>query len=221
MKKSFHKISSFLLILITITILFSSCNKTEIAYNKEIKTADSLFTLKQFDEAKKYYVKALNIKKGEKYPTEQIAKIDIEVTNIKEKNYKSLITKADELFTNKQYKKAKELYLEASDIKPTDDYLKTRVNEINQLTTKQNNNNKKPYHIIVGSYAIKANAIAHQKRLKKKKIQSIIKVSSEGNNLVSIKSFKTITQAYNYLDFLENRNDENYNTAIWIYQFKK
>ena len=85
-KKSF--IFSFLVIML-LSIAFTSCtDKTEEAYKKEIKTADALFKKQQFNEAKTYYLKAAQLKKGEAYPKGQISKINTILSEIKDKKNK-------------------------------------------------------------------------------------------------------------------------------------
>ncbi|NVK52620.1 MAG: hypothetical protein HWD85_06770 [Flavobacteriaceae bacterium] len=217
MKNLLYK-STYLFICIA-SILITACSNTDNTYQKDIKTADSLFTLQQFEAAKKYYTKALNLKREEKYPQKQIAKINTAITKIKEDKYLSLLQKADSLYTNKNYSGAKKLYLNASNFKPNEESLKTKIDRIDKLMTDQKRKADKPFHVIVGSYSVESNAVAHQKRLATSNIQSNIKISREGNHLISIKSFKSINKAYNYLDYLENNNDPMYKDKIWIYHF--
>jgi hypothetical protein len=90
MKKTIKKniFISSLLFALAISITFTSCSKNNDAYKKEIETADALFKKQQYDEAKTHYVNALKLKKDEMHPTSQIGKINIFLSEIKNRSIK-------------------------------------------------------------------------------------------------------------------------------------
>ncbi|MBL4904553.1 MAG: SPOR domain-containing protein, partial [Flavobacteriaceae bacterium] len=87
-------------------------------------------------------------------------------------------------------------------------------NEIEKLTTVVVVVKSEPYHVIAGSYAIEANATALQKKFSDNGRKSTIEKSRNGNFLVSLNSFATLTAAYNHLITLE----DDFDTPIWVYR---
>ena len=212
--KNLFKIPTFIFILFfSISLLFTSCGNNK-AYTTEITTADSLFTNLNYEEAKVHYLKALELKKNEIYPTEQITKIDDLKAKKIDFNYTNKIEAADVFFDNKEYDNAKRAYVDASSLKPNEAYPKARINEIEKLTTKVVVVKSQPYHIIAGSYAIEENANALQKKFSDNGRKSTVEKSRNGNFLVSLNSFATLTEAYNYLITLE----DDFDTSIWVYR---
>jgi hypothetical protein len=206
----------FLFALIT-SLTFISCgDEDKNVYTNEIQKADALFTGQKYKEAKVVYGKALVLKKGEVYPTEQIHKIDALLFARIEDSYSSKIKEADAFLGHKEYDKAKRVYLDASSIKPNEAYPKTKINEIESAISVKENDlvESKPFHIIAGSYAIKTNATAFQKSILSEGRKSMIIRSSNGNYLVSLNSLETITEAYNYLSALDSDSD----STIWVYK---
>ena len=110
-------------------------------YDKNILDADSYFYKDDFTNAKKYYNKALKYLQMD-YPVDQIALIDNKLNDkntlaaelaAKEKAYTEVISDADRLFIAKQYDSALSKYTEASSIKPTEQYPKDKITEIDIL----------------------------------------------------------------------------------------
>jgi tetratricopeptide (TPR) repeat protein len=107
-----------------------------------------LFSNKKYTEAKSSYNKALNLKPNEQYPKDKISEIEDILANLKkqeqiENQYKTLITKADKQFNTKKYSEAKQLYQQASKIKPSEEYPKTRLKEISDILLAQAETKKK------------------------------------------------------------------------------
>ncbi|MCX6268544.1 MAG: hypothetical protein NTW16_14505 [Bacteroidetes bacterium] len=104
-------------------------------YAGMIAGADKLLAAKTYDQAKSEYQNAGNLKPAENYPKEKIAEIDkiladIESAKILDANYKTIISKADQLLAAKTYDLAKTEYSKAAEMKPTETYPKTRIAEI-------------------------------------------------------------------------------------------
>ncbi|MGZ4056810.1 MAG: hypothetical protein ACXVPM_17990, partial [Bacteroidia bacterium] len=91
------------------------------------------------------YKEANTIKPTEPYPTNKIAEInatldDLAKSKEKGKEYDDDITKADHLFSAKDYKAAKNSYLDASLIKPTEKYPKDKIAECDVFLKKKGGN---------------------------------------------------------------------------------
>jgi len=122
-------------------------------YKLLIKKSDISFRLKQYENALITYTEASGLKSEEVYPKQQIKKIELLLYALKKDNaekdklladrklleskYKSLILKADELFVSNEYKKAKEIYNLALEIKPSDTYAKDKISEIDSILSKK------------------------------------------------------------------------------------
>ncbi|MCF8368904.1 MAG: hypothetical protein K9G76_07655 [Bacteroidales bacterium] len=117
------------------------------AYNDLIFEADVLFSNQKYDEAKVKYQKALKLKPGEGHPTQRLEEMKglSQTLEKEEDHYSRLIAEADRLFTSKEYQQAKEKYMEASLMFPAEEHPKNRIEEINLLNRKANQNNQQAY----------------------------------------------------------------------------
>ncbi|MFZ4523016.1 MAG: hypothetical protein ACOYNC_15000 [Bacteroidales bacterium] len=100
-----------------------------------IASADKLLAAKTWEQAKTEYQNAGAVKPDESYPKVKIAEIekilaDIAATKSLEENYKATITRADQLLVAKSYDPAKTEYLKAGELKPAEQYPKTKIAEI-------------------------------------------------------------------------------------------
>jgi hypothetical protein len=118
-------------------------------YNAAVAKADKAFTAKDYSSAKTAYNEALGIKSAEQHPKDRIQEIDklLAEEDAKKKTeaeklakqkeiddqYKAVIAKADNSFGAKDYAAAKSAYNEASGIKPSEQYPKTKIQEIDKL----------------------------------------------------------------------------------------
>ncbi|MCX6268543.1 MAG: hypothetical protein NTW16_14500 [Bacteroidetes bacterium] len=110
----------------------------EDTYAAAIVAADKLFASKAWDQARAGYETASSIKPVEHYPKDKIAAIDkiladAAATQTLEENYKASIVKADKLLSEKSYEAAKLEYANASGMKPSELYPKTKITEIDAL----------------------------------------------------------------------------------------
>ncbi|WP_139958552.1 SPOR domain-containing protein [Flavicella sediminum] len=144
------------------------------------------------------------------------------------------ISKADALFQEQKYADAKAIYLKASNLKKDAAYPKEQISKIDALLVKEKEVEQskaevaeaevapkiveapksQPFHIIVGSFSVQKNAIGFQKEWSSNGEKSTIVKSREGNYLISVQSFETITKAYNYLE------KSSLNDAAWVYRVK-
>jgi tetratricopeptide (TPR) repeat protein len=204
----------FLVFSIIGMLTFSCSNDKE--YNEIIATADNLFDQQKYNDAKTYYLKALEIKEEEEYPVQRIEEIDEILRREAELRYQNEINSADSFFAAQEYEKAINGYIKASKIKPEERYPKDKINEINKLLAELNKQPEQeylPFHVITGSFKIEKNAIDWQQSLKAKNISSVIIAGDNDFHLVSIKDRSNIRDAYNYLESVKSQ----YNEKIWVF----
>ncbi len=107
-----------------------------------IAGADKLFAAKTYDDARKEYTNALNLKPAEQYPKDRLAEIDKIFADIaKQKeiddSYKTTLAKADQLYVSKNYAEARTEYTNAVNLKPAEEYPKTRIAAIDRIFADQ------------------------------------------------------------------------------------
>ena len=109
--------------------LIEETNKTKAAYDETIASADRLFNLKYYENARKEYEKALNAKPDEDYPAAQIKEIDKIL--VQKNEFDRLVNLADEAYGNKDMETAKTNYQAALKIYPDENYPKTMIDKVN------------------------------------------------------------------------------------------
>ncbi len=95
------------------------------AYDESNTQADRLLHEQKYELAKAQYQNSLTIKPEEEYPKKQIAEINSILARLakeREQRYAVAISKADNLFNSRNYKKALEQYEVAASIKPGEPY---------------------------------------------------------------------------------------------------
>ncbi len=113
-------------------------------YNNTVSQADQLFSVKNYEQAKELYNKALLVNPNENYPKEKIAEIDNMIKQQQEalvrskrdamdREYEASLAEGDNYFKLKEYEAAKASYSKASSIKPEEYYPKQRIEKINSL----------------------------------------------------------------------------------------
>ena len=93
-------------------------------YNSAIAAADQMFNSADYENAKGKYSEASVIKSKEQYPKNKITEINNLLSQIAKTNqsYQQAVAKADGLYNQKSYEKAKEAFAEAGRIKPDEKY---------------------------------------------------------------------------------------------------
>lgn len=115
-------------------------------YKKIIEVADKNFANKEYQEAKDLYKRAMNFMPGEEYPVLKIAEIDKILADIElskrlaledeaRRNilYQKLISSGDDNFKRKQYQIARDNFVEASNLKPSETYPKQKIEELDKI----------------------------------------------------------------------------------------
>ena len=140
-------------------------------YQEAIAQADKSFTDKKYAEAITSYQNALTIKSAEKYPVDQIVKINQLIADEKklDDNYDKAMADADVQFKAGKFDEAKSLYNNALALKPSEKLPKDKIAEIDSLLAD-----------------------------KQKKDQDYSKSISEGDGLLADKKFEAAITAYNH-----------------------
>ena len=104
-------------------------------YSSIMVSGEKLFTAKSLDPAKTEFQKALALKPAEALPKQRINSIDSIAEVIRkqkslDEQYTGLIANADKLIAAKSYEPAKAEYLKASELKPSEAYPKSKIQEI-------------------------------------------------------------------------------------------
>ena len=111
-------------------------------YTASVSKADKLLAAKSWEQAKTEYGVASGLKPAETYPKEKIAEIEKVLADLANKkatdeNYQATIANADKLLLLKSYTEAKVEYGKASDLKPAEQYPKTKIAEIDKILALQ------------------------------------------------------------------------------------
>jgi hypothetical protein len=112
-------------------------------YNDLIKQADTKFTAKDWSGARGMYEQASNKKPAEQYPKDRMKACDDKMASEmgaaeNEKRYKAAIARGDSAMTVKDYETAQTAYTNATGLKPTEQYPKTKLAEINKILADMN-----------------------------------------------------------------------------------
>ena len=104
-------------------------------YRIAVAQADSLFKMREMENARAEYNLALNLKPNESYPQQQLTTIKtwfIRQQQQLQANYHSVIRSADSLFDKGAYPAAQEKYEQALKTRPKDPYPKQKLSEIDK-----------------------------------------------------------------------------------------
>ncbi|MBN8696302.1 MAG: hypothetical protein J0L87_07210, partial [Bacteroidetes bacterium] len=112
-------------------------------YNAAIAKADASFATKEYDAAKAAYIEASTLKSAEKYPKDKIAEINAILAKEMgakelEKKYADAISKGDAALTVKDYTNAKTQYNVAIALKPSEQYPKDKLAEVEKALADAN-----------------------------------------------------------------------------------
>ncbi len=114
--------------------------ETENSYNQAISRADQLFGEGKLEEAKQAYNSALAFMPNEKYPKDRVAEIDRQIQF--DRQFENLQQQASSAFNSKDYRQALSFYQELLNMKPDDEQAQNRINEINQILSQQELDNR-------------------------------------------------------------------------------
>ncbi len=116
------------------------------AFDEAVKNGDRYYSLKNYNDAKVEYNKALSVKPGETYPKNRISEIDglvraeqkaLADAKAKEDAYNSAVSSGNSAYSQKKYAEAKGFYNQAIRIRPNDAYAKDQIALIDNLLAEQ------------------------------------------------------------------------------------
>ena len=117
-------------------------NRMTLAYNTAINQANQQLTDKHYQEAKEKYQEALQYLPESDYPKRQIAKIDEmfaqqEVEAKTRREFDQALAEGESLLKSKELPKAKDAFMKAYNLIPSETVPPKRINEINLLLADQ------------------------------------------------------------------------------------
>ncbi len=118
--------------------IFAQREAEQRKYDNAVALADRYFKEEKYEYAQKEYEKALEIRKDEEYPKQQISRIrrllaELQNKEEKESNYNAAIAKADAFFQEKNWFDARDAYVKASDILPDKKYPQEQIKAIDKI----------------------------------------------------------------------------------------
>jgi tetratricopeptide (TPR) repeat protein len=119
--------------------LLQSAQQKESKYNAAISTADKYFANQEYQEALSSYREAANIDTDQKYPNDQILKINniLQNQNSNQLAYEQAISQADQQLNYQKFSEALSQYEKALSIKPNDSYAQTQVTKMEGFIEKE------------------------------------------------------------------------------------
>jgi len=127
-------------------------------YDKYVNLADSFYIDKKYFKARENYQMALSAKPGEAYPKEMISKADKMLTGQEaamakalEEQYAATLAGADKLMVDKSYEPARSEYVKASNLKPTEQYPKDKILEIDNILANATKDKEEQYKLAVSA----------------------------------------------------------------------
>ncbi|NOZ48399.1 MAG: hypothetical protein GXO79_16730, partial [Chlorobi bacterium] len=128
--------------IVSIDAYFSSLDNITQQYNNTISAADDFFNTQDFNNARAKYEEASGLKPNEDYPKNQITEIDrillsqknaASEEQLRNEQYNSTISKAEQLFNSKEYAGSKRTFELALNIKPNETYPVQKIGEIDAI----------------------------------------------------------------------------------------
>lgn len=122
--------------------------KSKATYNEVIVQADGIFNKKDYEGSLISYQNALKIMPDEKYPTEQINKINniLQSAQELEDNYNKAISLGDQFFNEGKLSDASAAYQQAKNLKPDESYPEVRIKEISNLLLAEQSSTEAAYN---------------------------------------------------------------------------
>ncbi|TKG92980.1 hypothetical protein EYV94_18590 [Puteibacter caeruleilacunae] len=110
----------------------------EEQYNTAIARADNAFKSGQFEVAKTVYNEALTLKPNEKYPKDQLVRIEQELIKLAkaralEEKFNTLVAKAKALSDMQEFQQARDLFASALELKPKDKMVRKAIDDIDKI----------------------------------------------------------------------------------------
>jgi tetratricopeptide (TPR) repeat protein len=189
--------------------------RNTLAYNKAITEANSSLTAKKYPEAREKYLEALQYLPGSEYPKNQVAKIDELLAQQEneaktKRDFDQALAEGESLFKNKDLAKAKDAFMKAYNLIPSEPAPPKRISEINSLIAEQERNEA----------ALRATLDAYKKVIQKadtyfgNKEYNPAKLAYSEAMLVKPDELYPEEQLALIEKLLKEQNEQNYKTAI-------
>lgn len=122
----------------TISQKINDRNALNATFNSYVKSADSLFALQSYENAKIKYQEAANIRPDNKTVQTRISEINVILQKQKDNfiAYKKNLKSADSAFEARSYNSSLKFYLEARKYQANDTVVNNKIQQINALLTK-------------------------------------------------------------------------------------
>lgn len=225
-----------LVVVIVAVLLYIFIFSAGAKYTRLVNEADENFASNRLSKARQLYTEASLIKPDDAYTQKRLAKIDSILTVRDMRNrYNQKIVMADSLFVTKNYTGARDYYFEALNIDPDDPYPVEQIKRIEEIlqdpeaaksskktgkqekTEGENVNEGKNFHIIVGVFNDRDNAIKLKNQLEQQGLNPEFIPRLEYNMVaVSYTSFDDIHSAFNYLSKVR----EQVHQDAWVLYYK-
>lgn len=179
-----------------------------------MSVADSLFNEKDYKEAKYLYEQLYEANPDNELIEKKITEVDsLLVLNRKLIQYKEFIKIADSLFNINEIMEAEYVYEEAALILPDAFHPKDRIEEIKNMQNENITSSDNSYHLIVGCFAVKDNAIRLREKLVSQGLDAHLIPRKNGTmNAVTYTSHPNIHDAYNHLNSVRR----NIHKDTWV-----
>ncbi len=133
----------------------AATDKKNEKYTTALNTGNQLFENREYDRAMVAYKEAAILKSNEKYPAEQIEKINKIYADLQlaDENYAKAIAAADRSFNKQLYSEASVSYQQALLLKPSETYPQTKLDQINTILGEQKKANDEYLGLIASADA--------------------------------------------------------------------
>jgi hypothetical protein len=108
-------------------------------YNRLIRLGDESFNAQNYEAARPHYESAVTMRPAESYPADRVREIDriLSMAARLEREYNTHISRADSEFAQGRLEQSKQSYLSALEVKPSESYPRSRVEEIDRLVAER------------------------------------------------------------------------------------
>lgn len=119
--------------------LIKDLERKERLYQRSVKSADSLYNLKEYQAAMNEYLYASGLLPREAYPRNRVDQINkiFEAARKEQAAYQKVIEEADQLYMIQDYNAALAAYQRALSMKPDDRYPSSMIDRINGMASEQ------------------------------------------------------------------------------------
>jgi tetratricopeptide (TPR) repeat protein len=184
-------------------------------YQSALRDADLAVSRNKYDEAIQLLQKAITLMPDDPLPKQKLA----ETQNLKTSwdSYNSIIAAADDLYMNKDFQQAKEKYLQAKAIKPTDEYPQRMLEKIDIALLSVEESNRSSYEFSIE----KADALFNQQDYEKAMVEYQKALTFKPDADYAKQRINDINNALNLRKSQEEAYSQSISRADKLYQDEK